>query len=258
MLTNASGIYAIVNLKNQKHYVGSAVNLRKRKGVHLAELRAGRHHCSKLQNAWNKYGENAFRFDVLEVVADKEQLIEREQFYIDATLPFYNSARIAGSSLGRVLSDETRKKISEALTGGTRVFSDEHRKNISEATAGKKKQPLSDERKRQISEQQKDRWTEEEREKYRELGAKQFLGKAHTAETKQAIRQAKEVYRYTISAPDGQTFETTSMRQFCAEHAGLHACAMLRVAHNKQDNHKGWRVTMEEVRNCHDAELKVA
>lgn len=248
MLTNASGIYAILNLKNHKHYVGSAVNLRKRKGVHLAELRAGRHHCSKLQNAWNKYGESAFRFDVLEIVEDKERLIEREQFYIDATLPFYNSARIAGSSLGRVTSSETRKKISEALTGGSRVFSDEHRKNISEATVGKKKQPLSDERKKQISKEQKARWTDEEREKYRQLGAKQFLGKAHTSETKQAIRQVKEVYRYAITSPDGQKFEATSMRQFCAEHTELHACAMLRVAHGKQSNHKGWMVTMEEIK----------
>jgi hypothetical protein len=36
-----------------------------------------------LQNAWNKYGEDNFYFSVLELVPDKDKLIEREQYWID-------------------------------------------------------------------------------------------------------------------------------------------------------------------------------
>lgn len=76
------GIYAIRNKITGKYYVGSAVECEKRWGVHRCHLRRGSHHSLKLQRAWGKYGEEAFRFRILEK-CKKNQLASREQHWID-------------------------------------------------------------------------------------------------------------------------------------------------------------------------------
>src|SRR5216684_1737979 len=60
-----SGIYKITCTANKKIYIGSAVNLYHRKGQHFSDLRQNKHHNPIMQNAWNKYGEQAFIFEVL-------------------------------------------------------------------------------------------------------------------------------------------------------------------------------------------------
>lgn len=54
-----SGIYRIVNLANDKFYIGSAVNLERRWYMHRNRLNAGKHRNAHLQAAWSKYGEAA-------------------------------------------------------------------------------------------------------------------------------------------------------------------------------------------------------
>jgi group I intron endonuclease len=76
-------VYCIKNLITNKYYVGSSSKFKVRKRQHLKELRKNQHHSSKLQNSWNKHGEKAFQFVVLEEVIDFSLLIEREQFWID-------------------------------------------------------------------------------------------------------------------------------------------------------------------------------
>jgi hypothetical protein len=54
-----TGVYQIINLTNGKRYIGSAANKRgfdQRWSIHRTLLFQGKHHSSKLQNAWNKYG----------------------------------------------------------------------------------------------------------------------------------------------------------------------------------------------------------
>ena len=58
-------IYAI-SLADGRAYVGSTFNTQQRQNAHYALLRRNAHHSPRLQNAWNKYGENAFSFSVLE------------------------------------------------------------------------------------------------------------------------------------------------------------------------------------------------
>lgn len=83
MKHNNSGIYIITNLINKKFYLGSSMNLKKRKATHLSTLRNKKHHNKHLQNAWNKYGEKNFEFDIVEYIEDENLLKEVEQFYID-------------------------------------------------------------------------------------------------------------------------------------------------------------------------------
>ena len=108
-----SGIYQIANIVNGKRYIGSAVNIAQRWRQHRCELRKGRHNPI-LQNAWRKYGPEAFSFSTLEVVEDVKDLIAREQHYIDCLRPEYNAVKVAGSNLGLKLSEEARSRIGKA------------------------------------------------------------------------------------------------------------------------------------------------
>ncbi len=98
-----SGIYMIKNTVTGKVYIGGTVNFDKRFGEHLAMLRGGYHHSLKLQRSYNKHGESAFTFSVLECVADKNDLDEIEQKWIDkyaAHVSGYNMLQFAGRALG--------------------------------------------------------------------------------------------------------------------------------------------------------------
>lgn len=133
---NQSGIYAIIS-PSGKLYVGSAVLFRKRWAVHQHKLRKGGHHCRALQRAYHKYGAE-LEYRVLEICS-KEELISREQFYIDsyARDMLYNSSYTAGSSLGVTRSAETRQKLRAANLG--KKASEETRAKISAASLGRKR-----------------------------------------------------------------------------------------------------------------------
>lgn len=70
-LENGSGVYAIVNSLNNKKYIGSTSNLRKRFRQHYAALIRNNHDNYHLQNAVNKYGIDKFYFMILERQVDK-------------------------------------------------------------------------------------------------------------------------------------------------------------------------------------------
>src|SRR5579885_3833381 len=112
-LPQRAGIYLITNLTNGHLYVGSAVDMRKRQREHLWGLHHGVHRSSYLQRAFNKYGETAFAFSVLEEVADVTILIEREQYHLDLLKPVYNSREKAESQLGLKHSEESKAKMSD-------------------------------------------------------------------------------------------------------------------------------------------------
>lgn len=119
---HCAGIYIIRNTQNGKGYVGGAVDLRGRFNKHLRELRRGDHHSLKLQRAWNKYGEDSFEIEVLEVVADPRGVVETEQRWLDKLKSYtrnggYNICREGRSRLGVKASPETCQKISAALKG---------------------------------------------------------------------------------------------------------------------------------------------
>lgn len=114
-LKHKCGIYQIRNLVNNKLYVGSTVNLNKRKKQHFNILKKNKHVNKYLQNAYNKYGENNFVFEVIEILNNKDFLIKHEQFWIDklkTIKKMYNICFIAGNTLGVVRSEMTKNKIS--------------------------------------------------------------------------------------------------------------------------------------------------
>ena len=134
-----SGIYIFINKVNQKCYIGSAVDLNKRRLDHLCLLRQNNHHSRHFQRSFNKHKENNFLWFILERV-EKSDLIKKEQYYMDILNPEYNICKIANSSLGVKRSKETCDKIGKAKMGNTNwlgiIKSKSHRENISNGLKG--------------------------------------------------------------------------------------------------------------------------
>ncbi len=91
-----AGIYKIENVCNGHIYIGSSKDIEARWHRHKLDLMANRHHNPYLQRAWNKYGDNAFVFIVLEHLNDVSLLYEYEQIWIDKLSPQYNIGSVGG------------------------------------------------------------------------------------------------------------------------------------------------------------------
>lgn len=168
-----SGVYRWVNTLTGDTYVGSAVSLSKRFSVYYSTksvkevLSRSR---SKILSALLKYDYSAFRLEILEY-CEPSQTIIREQYYLDLLKPEYNILRIASSSLGNILSDETKLKISNSLKG--RCLSEEVKEKMSISRTGR---IFSVETKNKLSELRKGK-------------PSPFLGKTHSEETRKKMSE---------------------------------------------------------------------
>jgi hypothetical protein len=95
---NQKGVYALINTKNQKVYIGStSVSFYERLKIHEMRLRNQNHENKYLQKAWNK-DKIYFEFRILLITLDN---FKWEQRAIDLYQPFqkrgYNMNKIANS-----------------------------------------------------------------------------------------------------------------------------------------------------------------
>lgn len=163
------GVYKIVSRKDGRVYIGSSQNIEYRWHRHKRALRADIHENIFLQRLWNRYGESEFDFVVIQECAADERL-QLEQHYLDVTdskINILSKSRIGGNRLGISHTEETRAKLSRALTGrklapevveGMRVrlagkptpmegwnrgksLTEEHRQRIGMANKGKVRSP---------------------------------------------------------------------------------------------------------------------
>jgi group I intron endonuclease len=152
-----SGIYCIKNIVNGKKYIGSSIDVYKRRNRHFSELKNQKHKNIKLQYSYDKHGKDNFIFIVIELVEEKDELIVMEQYYINNEKPEYNINLIANSSLGVKRSEETKEKIRQANMG--LKHPDWRNKIKSEAQGGDKhwtkSKDFSEESKTKMSESQK-------------------------------------------------------------------------------------------------------
>lgn len=132
-------IYKITNSVNGKFYIGSATSVARRWQKHRWCLERGIHENQKLQHAWNKYGAISFKCEVIELVSDPDDLINREQYWIDFLNPIengYNIAPTAGNTLGYKHSESSKRKLSILHKG--KVLPDWHREKLLQANTGRK------------------------------------------------------------------------------------------------------------------------
>lgn len=116
MKTKVSGVYCLRNTRNNKQYVGSALDIIARWKDHRLRLKTDTHANSHLQRAWNLYG-NVFRLSIIERCLP-QKCLEREQHWIDRYNATdrnkgYNINPTAGSRLGVRLSKEKRRQFSK-------------------------------------------------------------------------------------------------------------------------------------------------
>jgi group I intron endonuclease len=181
----------------------------------LNRRRKQAHKNKHLQSAWDKYGETAFEFIVLETVP-REQLIEREQYYLDLFQSYnrnigFNIRAIAKSQIGVTHTEEYSAEISRRNRG----------------------QVIQSER--------------------REQAIANWRGEKHTESTKRAIAQAHLGPRPTflVIDPDGNEYIIANLKQFCLSR-GINYRSLLHNAKSKY-KHKGqWNCQYIRTNNLFD------
>ena len=174
-----SGIYKIYSsICPEKLYIGSASKFIHRYRSHRSSINRNLHFSAKLQNYANKYGSEKLIFEIIEVVEDRNILINKEQYWMDKLNPYFNSVpyaiptkngchltpegkeRIRVSKLGNnygkghKMSVKNKEKIKLANRG--RKMSDKQKEFLREINTGIK-QPTGQIIKRMISILGKDR-----------------------------------------------------------------------------------------------------
>lgn len=147
MRQKISGIYQIIDITNGKFYVGSSKDIIKRKNTHFQQLKNKCHGNQYLQRVSNIRGAACLIFLILEEGVPENELLIREQLYLDEMAKdktqSMNLSFIAGRiemtpdirkklsktwkkkykngykspSIGKRLSDDTKRKLSEAHSG---------------------------------------------------------------------------------------------------------------------------------------------
>lgn len=93
-------IYKIVNQITNEKYVGQTTNFSRRKKDHLSALRNNKHINPKLQNAWNKYGEDSFYWEYKSYDLTKEELDNLEIETIEIENSYTNGYNLTKGGTG--------------------------------------------------------------------------------------------------------------------------------------------------------------
>lgn len=130
---NSSGVYALICMVTNKVYIGSSVKLGPRLLDYMQPAYLFSRPNSPLIRALVKYGNINFCFIILES-CEPEEVLKREQYWMDLFCPEYNLSPTAGSTLGVPVSVEARTKLRAAHLGKSHTL--ETRQLMSETRRG--------------------------------------------------------------------------------------------------------------------------
>lgn len=115
-------IYLIINLQNNKKYVGQTINsVEKRWNQHVRRARAGG--SELFMKAIRKYGENSFKIERLSLAKNKFIADVIEKFWIgklQSKILGYNLTDGGEGFCGQAKSEAHKQKLSKALIGRKR------------------------------------------------------------------------------------------------------------------------------------------
>jgi len=199
-MQKVSGIYGIRSISHpDRIYIGSAVNIEGRWGAHLSNLNKKRHHSTKLQHHYDKYGIRDLVFEII-FQCDPDVLLSSEQAFIDLYSPWFNICPKANSRLGAKHSKESKAKMSAWQMG--RKLPEETLEKMRVAASN-----MSDETRAKISRAGKGRKNrlgkypgKETREKMGQAhkGNKNMLGKHHSLDTRQRMSKTHRGMRHSV------------------------------------------------------------
>ena len=110
-------VYLVINKINGKRYIGVTTKpLRRRMVEHFSHAQK-RHGNGAFYRAIRKYGRDAFEFSILAYCATGTEGLQREMSLIAELQPEYNSTAGGDGNIGREMSLEGRRRISEAKKG---------------------------------------------------------------------------------------------------------------------------------------------
>lgn len=204
------GVIYCITSPSGKRYIGQSWNHEKRwrdyRNLHFVP--------PVLMKAFQKYGTGSFIFEVIKdnlyTQADMDYFEDYFILKYDSIKYGYNCKR---GGLGGLHTEETKRKISESLKQSNHPI---HGSNHAEET------------KRKISETK--------------TGVNLPKDSPHFSDKFSLnMSKIKEKYEYTIVSPDGETFITKNLKQFCKDN-NLHQSNMQRVASGKRKTCQGWVV----------------
>jgi len=110
-------IYKITALHSNKIYIGSSISFSKRKTQHISDLKNNRHVNQYLQRIYDKYGLENLEFSILEKLTEEDNILIKEQEWIDKLLPELNIGSVGGGDnlTNHPNKNEIVKKITEAV-----------------------------------------------------------------------------------------------------------------------------------------------
>ena len=209
------GIYMIRNTVNNRVYIGQSIDVKMRIWHHKDRLKRNVTENWPLQEDWNKYGEEAFEFIILEE-CDKSMLDELERKYIQIYKSVYEEGGYNlenGGISGFKSSPTSVRKMTDSLKGrfagennpmyGRHIpHTEEWKQWASERFSGKGNPmygvhlTISEERKKEMSIQNSGT-------------GNPFYGKRHSEETKQKIRE-KRIKRAVRCVETGIVYESSA------------------------------------------------
>nr|QWC53700.1 GIY-YIG endonuclease [Rhizoctonia solani] len=120
-LRGRSGIYCWINILNGKYYIGSAVDLGNRFNDYFQDSYYKSRSNTLIVRSILKYGIGNFALVILDFV-DKDDLLSREDHFIQTLNPEYNILQNAGNSMGYNHTPESIEKITNPPTVGCLYF----------------------------------------------------------------------------------------------------------------------------------------
>lgn len=131
-------VYCIENILTGKKYVGITTGEIQRRFKKHKELAKSNKNKQHLHKALLKYGFANFKIYELDTAQNKEELFLKEKEWIiklDTKNNGYNETDGGEGSFGRILSEETKKKIS--MSNKHKILSEEHKFKIKQSLIGK-------------------------------------------------------------------------------------------------------------------------
>lgn len=180
-----SGIYKITNKVNNKIYIGSAKRFKERFSGHISSLKNNKHQNKHLQASWNKYGTDAFVFEIIEITnGTLKQRRKLEEKYIVNQMKLGNCFNQKTKTIKNESEcwsstpEETKQKLREARKN---FWTEDRKKEYSEIH-------WSEDRRKEQSERSKDMWQDS---KYQEHMKEVRTGQTRSEETKHKLSEQK-------------------------------------------------------------------